>query len=94
MIFPDPYPNLSLFKRSDNAPFAAYGIPAHSISTYTDNDPDYHKVSDEIETLDLSHIEQIIAEVYKAVLPLLNLDYSPGVIDFKSKTSRWKNFSL
>ena len=88
MIFPDPYPHLSLFKRSDNAPFAAYGIPAHSISTYSDNDVDYHKVSDEVETLDLDHIEQVIDEVYKAVLPLLNLDYSPGVIDFKTKTIR------
>jgi len=88
MIFPDPYPNLNLFNRGDNAPFAAYGIPAHSISTYSDNDPDYHKVSDELETLDLEHMEQVINEVYKAVLPLLDLNYSPGIIDFKTKTIR------
>lgn len=88
MIFPDPYPQLRLFNRSDNSSFAAYGIAAHSISTYSDNDVDYHKVSDEMETLDMEHIEQVINEVYKAVLPLLDLDYTPGTIDFKTKTIR------
>jgi len=88
MIFPDPYPNLNLFKRSDNASFAAYGIAAHSISSYKENDENYHTVNDEFENLDIEHIEELIEAVYISCLPLLKLEYSPGIIDYKTKNDR------
>ena len=61
---PDPYPTQNLFYRSDNATLAALGVPAHTISTSKmDNEPNYHKQSDEISTLDLNNM----AEIMKAI---------------------------
>ncbi len=61
---PDPYPKENLFYRSDNATLAALGVPAHTISTSKmDNEPNYHKVSDEIASLDMNNM----AEVMKAI---------------------------
>lgn len=88
MLFPDPYPNLNLFKRSDNYPFASYGIPAHSVSSYSESDKSYHSVNDEIELLDIEHIQGVIDAIFEATLPLLNFDYDPGVIDYKTKNDR------
>jgi hypothetical protein len=88
MIFPDPYPHLNLFTRSDNAPFAAYGIAAHSVSSYSETDHTYHQVNDELELIDVEHMEKLINEIYNATLPLLNLTYDPGLIDFKTKNDR------
>jgi len=56
-FFADPYPNQQLFYRSDNATLAKLGVPAHSISTtQIDIDKDYHQVSDDIGTLDITNI--------------------------------------
>ena len=61
---PDPYPKQNLFYRSDNATLAALGVPAHTISTSKmDNEPNYHIQSDEISTLDMKNM----AEVIKAI---------------------------
>jgi Zn-dependent M28 family amino/carboxypeptidase len=61
---PDPYPQQNLFYRSDNATLAALGVPAHTISTSKmDNEPNYHKQSDEISTLDMNNM----AEITKAI---------------------------
>lgn len=65
---PDPYPKQNLFFRSDNATLAALGVPAHTISTSKmeqppNNEPNYHKQSDEIGTLDMNNM----AEVIKAI---------------------------
>ncbi len=61
---PDPYPSQNLFYRSDNATLAALGVPAHTISTSKmDNEPNYHKQSDEIASLDMNNM----AEVIKAI---------------------------
>lgn len=51
-----------LFSRSDNFPFyAAYKIPSHTISTFDfENFEHYHKVSDEIEGLDIENMHQVI----------------------------------
>jgi len=63
-IHPDPYPDQQLFYRSDNATLARLGVPAHTISTSKmDNEPNYHKVSDEIETLDLENMAMIIRSI-------------------------------
>lgn len=61
---PDPYPDQDLFYRSDNATLAKLGVPAHTISTSKmDNEPNYHKVSDEIETLDMENMTMIIRSI-------------------------------
>ena len=61
---PDPYPAQNLFYRSDNATLAALGVPAHTISTSKmDNEPNYHKQSDAIETLDMKNMTEIIKSI-------------------------------
>lgn len=66
-FMPDPYPEQHLFYRSDNATLARLGVPAHSISTtQIDIDPDYHQVTDEIGTLDLSSLTRTIQAIAKA----------------------------
>jgi Zn-dependent M28 family amino/carboxypeptidase len=61
---PDPYTDQQLFYRSDNATLAYLGVPAHTISTSKmDSEPNYHKVSDEIGTLDLANMAQIIKAI-------------------------------
>jgi Zn-dependent M28 family amino/carboxypeptidase len=63
-FFPDPYPAQQLFYRSDNATLARLGVPAHTISTSKmDNEPNYHKASDEISTLDLKNMKEIIKAI-------------------------------
>jgi hypothetical protein len=65
---PDPYPKQNLFYRSDNATLAELGVPAHTISTSKmeeapNNEPNYHKQSDEIGTLDMNNMAEIIKAV-------------------------------
>ena len=61
---PDPYTTQNLFYRSDNATLAALGVPAHTISTSKmDVEPNYHKQSDEISTLDMNNMAAIIKAI-------------------------------
>jgi Peptidase family M28 len=61
---PDPYPNQNLFYRSDNATLAALGVPAHTISTSKmDSEPNYHKLSDEVATLDMANMTEVIKAI-------------------------------
>ena len=88
VFFPDPYPQMQLFSRSDNASFAKYGVAAHSISTYSQSDKTYHQVSDDLTNIDFDHMVEVINAIYKSSIPLLKLDFEPGKIDFKTKTDR------
>ena len=64
VFYADPYPDQQLFYRSDNATLAKLGVPAHTISTSKmDNEPNYHHASDEIETLDISNMTEIIKAI-------------------------------
>ena len=65
---PDPYPKQNLFYRSDNATLAELGVPAHTISTSKmeeapNNEPNYHKQSDEIGTLNMKNMAEIIKAI-------------------------------
>jgi hypothetical protein len=63
-FYPDPYTGQDLFYRSDNASLARLGVPAHTISTSKmDSEPNYHKVSDEIGTLDMDNMAMIIKSI-------------------------------
>jgi len=60
----DPYTKENLFYRSDNATLAALGVPAHTISTAKmDGEKNYHTQDDEIETLDLLNMTEIIKAI-------------------------------
>ncbi|WP_153800087.1 M28 family peptidase [Foetidibacter luteolus] len=63
-FYADPYTEEQLFYRSDNATLAKLGVPAHTISTSKmDNEPNYHKPSDEIGTLDMNNMAEIIKAI-------------------------------
>jgi len=63
-FYPDPYPTQNLFYRSDNATLARLGVPAHTISTSKmDSEPHYHKASDEISTLDMKNMAEVIKSI-------------------------------
>lgn len=63
-FYPDPYTDQNLFYRSDNATLARLGVPAHTISTSKmDSEPNYHKVSDQLETLDMDNMAMVIRSI-------------------------------
>lgn len=63
-FYPDPYPTQNLFYRSDNASLARKGVPAHTISTtQIDIDKTYHTPEDEVSTLDLKNMAEIIKAI-------------------------------
>jgi len=63
-FYADPYPEQNLFYRSDNATLARLGVPAHTISTAKmDKEPYYHSPDDEVETLDLVNMTEIIKAI-------------------------------
>jgi hypothetical protein len=79
---PDPYPDQQLFYRSDNATLARLGVPAHTISTSKmDSEPNYHKVSDHVETLDMENMAMIIKSIAIS---------SKSIVDGKDSPSRVK----
>ena len=87
-IYADPYPKQRLFYRSDNATLARLGVPAHSFSsTQIDKDPHYHKVSDELKTLDLRSMQKVIETIADASAPLVSGKATPTRID-KSKVKQ------
>ena len=77
-LFPDPYKNFNLFFRSDNASLARLGVPSHTFSTTPiDVDPDYHQLSDEAETLNMTVITQTIQAVAKGTESIINGQDTP-----------------
>jgi aminopeptidase YwaD len=81
-IYEDPYPEQGLFYRSDNATLARLGVPAHSFSsTQLDKDPHYHETSDDLASLDLNSLHQIIEMLAMATMPLVDGSITPSRID-------------
>lgn len=82
---PDPYPTYDLFFRSDNAALARLGVPAHSISTTPiDVDPDYHRTSDEVETLDFEHLVNTIRAIARGAEPLVSGQATPTRVEVEA----------
>jgi len=80
----DPYPKQNLFYRSDNATLAALGVPAHTISTSKmDNEPNYHKQSDEISTLDMKNMAQIIKAIAISSKTIISGEDTPTRVEKK-----------
>jgi aminopeptidase YwaD len=81
-IYEDPYPEQGLFYRSDNATLARLGVPAHSFSsTQLDKDPHYHETSDDLASLNLNSLHQIIEMLVIATMPLVDGSITPSRID-------------
>lgn len=81
-FYADPYPDQNLFYRSDNATLARLGVPAHSISTTPiDVDKDYHQVTDEYETLNMSHLTNTIKAIAKAAEGMISGELTPTRVD-------------
>jgi hypothetical protein len=79
VFHPDPYPAQNLFYRSDNATLAALGVPAHTISTSKmDSEKYYHTIDDEIGTLDLSNMTQIIRAIALSSLSIVQGKDTPS----------------
>ena len=84
-FYADPYPTQNLFFRSDNATLARLGVPAHSISTTPiDVDPDYHQVSDEVDTLDLDHMSNTIRAIALGATTIISGEATPTRVDPES----------
>ena len=79
---PDPYTTQNLFFRSDNATLARLGVPAHTISTSKmDSEPNYHKPSDEIGTLDMENMAMIIKSVALSSRGIVSGKETPSRVD-------------
>lgn len=79
---PDPYTEQNLFYRSDNATLARLGVPAHTISTSKmDSEPNYHKVSDEIGTLDMNNMAEIIKAIAISSSSIVSGKDTPSRVD-------------
>ena len=81
-FYPDPYIDQNLFYRSDNATLAKLGVPAHTISTSKmDSEPNYHKASDEVKTLDLENMTEIIKAIAKSATSIISGKDTPSRVD-------------
>ena len=81
-FYPDPYTDQNLFYRSDNATLAELGVPAHTISTSKmDSEPNYHKASDEVQTLDLDNMTEIIKAIAKSATTIISGKDTPSRVD-------------
>lgn len=83
-LYPDPYKKYFLFFRSDNASLARLGVPSHTFSTTPiDIDKDYHKVTDEAETLDMGVLTETIKAVAKGTESIISGKDTPTRIMLK-----------
>ncbi|MEO8172333.1 MAG: M28 family peptidase [Sediminibacterium sp.] len=81
---PDPYTTQGLFLRSDNATLARLGVPAHTISTAkmeNPPEPNYHKASDEIGTLDMENMAKIIKSIAISSTGFVNGKQTPSRVN-------------
>jgi Zn-dependent M28 family amino/carboxypeptidase len=82
MIHPDPYPQQNLFYRSDNATLARLGVPAHTVSSVQiDKDQYYHTVDDELSTLNVEHLTNMIRAIVLSSRSVVNGTDTPTRVD-------------
>ncbi|MOA32809.1 hypothetical protein D3C78_1540580 [compost metagenome] len=71
-----------MFYRSDNATLARLGVPAHTISTSKmDTEPNYHRLSDEIGTLDMDNMVEIIKAIALSSKTIVQGKDTPSRVD-------------
>ncbi|MEO9571314.1 MAG: M28 family peptidase [Polaribacter sp.] len=85
-LHPDPYVKFNLFFRSDNASLAKLGVPSHTFSTSPiDTDKDYHKASDEAETLNMTVVTETIKAVAKGTESIISGQDTPTRVVLEEK---------
>ncbi len=72
----DPHPKELFFQRSDNYALAQRGIIAHTVSSFGLHH-DYHKPSDEIQTIDFNHMTHAIASMVEPIRWLADSSFKP-----------------
>lgn len=72
----DPHPEENFFQRSDNYALARQGIIAHTVSSFGLHN-DYHRASDEIKTIDSTHMTRAINSMALPIQWLVNSDFRP-----------------
>jgi hypothetical protein len=83
-FYPSPFPRAlaGRFGRSDQREFARRGVPAHAISTIDPmEDLDHQRVSDEVETLDLTNMTSVIRGIALGSAPIVSGEATPTRID-------------
>lgn len=86
---PDPYPEQKLFYRSDNATLARLGVPAHTISTSKmDSEKYYHTQEDELATLDLKNMAEIIKAIALSSRSIISGKDTPSRVSTSALESR------
>ena len=81
---PDPYPKENLFYRSDNTTLAALGVPAHTISTSKmDDEPTYHKQTDDIASIDINNMTEIIKAIALSSKTIISGKDTPSRVEKK-----------
>lgn len=72
----DPHPKQHFFRRSDNYALALRGIIAQTVSSYGMH-KDYHQPSDELRTIDFTHMTNAIASMVAPIHWLANAKWKP-----------------
>lgn len=72
----DPHPDQNFFFRSDNITLARQGVVAHTVSSFGLH-TDYHRASDEIKTIDFTHMTRAINSMAAPVEWLVNSNFRP-----------------
>ena len=73
----DPHPKENFFQRSDNIALARQGIIAQTVSSYGLH-TDYHHVTDELKTIDFTHMTRAIASMEAPVRWLADTAWKPS----------------
>jgi len=76
----DPIPQLGLFFRSDNWPFAELGVVAHTVTTFRAGNPHYHAPSDEIPTVPIESLRTITLGIWDLAGPLVSGEVTPTLV--------------
>lgn len=77
-FYPDPYPNMELFYRSDNASLAHLGVPAHTVSTVKiDVATHYHTVKDDLSVINVKNMTSTIRAIARSSATIVSGQDSP-----------------
>jgi Zn-dependent M28 family amino/carboxypeptidase len=78
----------SFFSRSDNAPLANVGIPAHTLAVAF-GFPDYHEVGDEWQKIDYDNMAQVVRMVALGIMLLADNPQQPKWNEADPKAERY-----
>jgi hypothetical protein len=76
LLVKDPHPTQQFFRRSDNYALAQQGIVAHTVSSFGLH-KDYHQPSDELNTIDFTHMTNAIASMVNPIRWLADSTWKP-----------------